>query len=221
METKTSDKDNKYIYVYLWNYANSDAEELFARYGEEFDENRIIRINTCKSDVKRKELIFAGVMQKKVLDLFSVSPKDIKLAENGKPFLPDKSFYFNMSHSGSLIMFSIGNLELGCDIQKNVAPKEALIKRITSEEERKNQVFDFYSHFNRLWAIKESYVKMSGVGISKDMTEVSIEKSGDSFIVHDGLMKAYSVNVYGDDNYEAVVTACDTFDLKDVVWINN
>lgn len=101
-------------------------------------------------------------------------PLDLKLGygRNGKPYLQDYPFYFNLSHSGEYVFCAISDREVGVDIQQYRPADEArLARRFFSEEERKalEGCLDREEQrelFYRLWVRKEAYGKLTGEGIA-------------------------------------------------------
>jgi 4'-phosphopantetheinyl transferase len=101
-----------------------------------------------------------------------IKPADIRIirGENGKPSLvgyPD--FYFNISHSGEYVVMAYGNVPVGVDVEQLRDKETRVAKRCFTEEE-----FLYISHtddkcgerFFEIWTMKESYLKLTGQGIS-------------------------------------------------------
>ncbi|XP_018401186.1 PREDICTED: L-aminoadipate-semialdehyde dehydrogenase-phosphopantetheinyl transferase [Cyphomyrmex costatus] len=105
--------------------------------------------------------------------------------ENYKPVLKDKSVIidFNVSHHGSYTVLAgeVKNVKVGVDIMvldynkdRNLTHFFRLMKRQFSEAEweeirsGKSNAEQLYM-FNRHWALKESYTKAIGTGVSTDL----------------------------------------------------
>lgn len=87
---------------------------------------------------------------------------EIKILENGKPFLPNGPF-FNVSHSGEYVVFvSSNNSEVGIDIERINENKLDGIRYVLSEEEKK--INDSGLLF-QIWSNKESLIKCSSNGL--------------------------------------------------------
>ena len=104
-------------------------------------------------------------------------PLDLKFSygQNGKPYLQDYSFYFNLSHSGEYVFCAISDREVGVDIQQ-FRPVDVvrLTRRFFSKEEQKalERCLDREEQrklFYRLWTRKEAYGKLTGEGIAASM----------------------------------------------------
>lgn len=119
------------------------------------------------------------------LDIYTVSQVlkllkktwDLKFyyGRNGKPYLQDYPFYFNLSHSGEYVFCAISDREVGVDIQQFRQVDEVrLTRRFFSEEEQKalERCFNREEQrklFYRLWTRKEAYGKLTGEGIVASM----------------------------------------------------
>lgn len=121
--------------------------------------------------------------EKPVLECFSVeellSVLDPKVEEpryrygkNGKPYLADHAFLFNLSHSGDYVFCGVSKQEIGVDIQKIqgecrmrlakrfFAVSECQALEACGDEEQRRRIFF------RMWVRKEAYGKLTGRGIA-------------------------------------------------------
>lgn len=106
-----------------------------------------------------------------VYRLTSIRPENIiiKRDEKNKPYFPDIPLYFNISHSGRYVICAVSDEPIGVDIEEITDININMIKNIFTEEEyhflmnksESERKQDFFS----LWTIKESYVKMLGMGM--------------------------------------------------------
>lgn len=100
-----------------------------------------------------------------------ILPK-ISADERGKPiFTSHSDRHFNISHSGSLIVVSVGNNENGIDIERIKLRRQmdSLIKRVLSEDEKfflqKLGKQELINKFFQLWTLRECLLKTSGRGL--------------------------------------------------------
>lgn len=110
--------------------------------------------------------LLCHALQQEGITEFSVG-----LYENGKPYLAGKSdVYFNLSHSGRMVMCAVAEQEVGCDVEQKGSLDPALAeyamtaeewKRIYSSQDPGEQEEMFF----RLWTLKESYMKAAGAGM--------------------------------------------------------
>jgi 4'-phosphopantetheinyl transferase len=113
--------------------------------------------------------------------ILGLREKDIAFQYNkfGKPSLiggPSAEIKFNLSHSGSWILCGISNNELGVDIQKIGEFKLNIAKRFFALREYNSLLClakgDATKRFYEYWALKESYIKAVGKGLSIPLNTV-------------------------------------------------
>lgn len=205
------------VYGYLADIKNANGDALLEKFGSAIEPKRIERINACTNPKEKTKLICTGTLLQGVLRRFGVTPDMIEYAEHDKPVVKGRDdIFFNVSHSGNFVFICVSGQNIGIDIQKPVPFKETLVNQITSMEERSSEDLDVVKHLNQIWAIKESYTKLTGEGIGKKLTEVTYKKADDHITVFDnGEEAAFSKVVYADDFYEAVVTTKEPFEMKE------
>lgn len=112
-----------------------------------------------------------------------VDENDLPLRKNpyGKPYADcslngEPSFYFNLSHSGDLVVLATAETEIGIDVEK-IEPRSndefAVLESEFSEEEKRrvrnaNHPND---EFYEIWTIREAFSKAVGIGLSLFETE--------------------------------------------------
>lgn len=96
------------------------------------------------------------------------APLDIAAGKDGKPYVADGSFCFNLSHSGSYAACAVSDRPVGIDIQTVVSCSNGVARRCFSEAElhELESAPDKDAAFTRLWARMESRAKLSGMGIA-------------------------------------------------------
>ena len=105
--------------------------------------------------------------------------------EHGKPFFANENVYFNLSHSENRVMCAIGLSPVGCDVEKikpvnlKIAerffcPQECeTICKCASDEEK-------YEVFFRFWTLKESFMKVTGLGMTLPLHNFCMDINGAS-----------------------------------------
>lgn len=91
----------------------------------------------------------------------------LRYNENGKPFLPDQKWRFNITHGGDLVILSIGNeIETGIDIERVKTFGENHIPFFLNREEldRLPEQADTNTFLTHIWVKKEATAKMMGGG---------------------------------------------------------
>ena len=106
-------------------------------------------------------------------------PTTFLTAPNGKPFAPDGSLHFNLSHSGTWAVCAVSDAEIGCDVETIdpahadvakrffTAAENAQLDEAATETERVRRFF-------RLWTLKESFQKATGKGMHLPLSDFSV-----------------------------------------------
>ena len=131
----------------------------------------------------RKRSLGAGIMIRKILNGNGLSESSLKYSENGKP-LADH-LHFNISHAGDYVVGVVSDGEVGCDIERNVnAPLEIAEHYFHStEREYIEAASDPGKAFFTLWTLKESYMKMTGRGMSLPLDSFEVVPTAEGFVL--------------------------------------
>ena len=120
-----------------------------------------------------RELLFLGVRRRFGLEL---REEDLSRGAYGKPFVKDRpDIQFNISHSGEYAACALTRVPCGLDIQEIRGFRGKRILERTMDEEQQRQILssaDPALAFSRLWAEKESIVKLSGEGLSRSFRDL-------------------------------------------------
>jgi|GEM_PF-1561491 len=102
---------------------------------------------------------------------------------HGKPalaLLPQ--LHFSLSHTGTVAACAIARSPIGLDVQRPVAVSPAVVARVCSAEEQAalQPLSDIHRRaaFARLWALKESWFKAVGTGITDRYPAFHLPRSG-------------------------------------------
>ena len=130
--------------------------------------------------VERQERIARYRFEKdKLLSLFAgllirraIGEDTILFGEHGKPYT-ENGICFSVSHSGAVAAIALDDTQIGMDVER--IPDEDRLKiadRFFHPSERAyvNDADDPRRAFCEIWTRKEAYLKMTGEGISSDLT---------------------------------------------------
>ena len=109
-----------------------------------------------------------------------ISECDIEKQEKGKPyFTTNDNIKFSISHCNGLCVCVLSDKEVGIDCESVRDVSDAVMRRCFSPEEREyvNRSSERDVDFTRLWTLKESYVKMTGDGISSHLYRIAFDLS--------------------------------------------
>ena len=106
----------------------------------------------------------------------------LRFGVRGKPYLlDDPDLFFNISHSGRYALCAFDSREIGADVQEIRPVKDSVFKYALNPSEKEelssseNMLDDFFS----LWALKESVMKFTGLGLGLPLKAFSVSLDGD------------------------------------------
>jgi len=128
--------------------------------------------------------------------------------EYGKPGFDQCPYHFNLSHSGEQVMCVMSRFPVGCDVERVrwrdmgigdrfFSDKEkTMLKNCGNETERQQLFF-------KLWTLKESFMKCTGLGFHLPLKDFSIEFDSDKIRVEQSVDDAnYSLYASSADGYQ-------------------
>lgn len=108
-----------------------------------------------------------------------LSKEERAKGHHGKPYLPNRPMiHYNISHSGRFVVCAVSGVPVGIDIQqKRIVDVTRVGKKIFSDEEYRKflKSESMQDEFFRQWVLRESYLKWTGEGITKDLRELKTE----------------------------------------------
>jgi len=138
-----------------------------------------------KMPVGRALSVGAALLTDVLLQRFGLRESDMTyvIGGHGKPrFAAHPELHFSISHSGRLAACAMGRREMGLDIQQPTKKRDEVVRRVCSEAEQEflqaQGESAFPTAFARLWALKESWFKATGTGITDHYP--AFELSGDA-----------------------------------------
>ena len=169
----------------IWNIHDFDADAYDAMYAAASPERKA-RADRFKFPDDRMRCLCAESLARHMLARVSgVSAEQITFTygERGKP-LASLPFAFNLSHSGDFVLCAVCDTDVGVDIEQIKPFRAGLITRWCSQDEADyirgdHQILEgtvqdpeVCARFYRVWTAKEAYAKMTGKGISTDLTQI-------------------------------------------------
>lgn len=136
-------------------------------------------------------------------------PLRIKTGEHGKPELEGSALRFSLSHSGDYCVCAVSDAEIGADIQRLVPPDMRVVERCFSAAEREYvlRAADRSAAFTRIWAMKESLLKLGGSGILVPLASACSLTAMERFVTgeHDGHIYAVCVPCGGSADADIII----------------
>lgn len=120
-----------------------------------------------EENISSKELLTKALKDTHITNI------DIVYNEHGKPYLKSSELYFNISHDKNMTVLVTSDKEIGVDLEYLTYKPSVVNKYFTPREQEiikksKNKEYDF----TKIWVMKESYVKMLGIGILYGLEKV-------------------------------------------------
>lgn len=196
-------------------YCNVENLDLKKAY-QAVPENRKNKIDFFKFDKDKKLSAGAFLLLKKLLSEQNITDFKIKIGKYDKPSICDhENIYFNLSHSGKMVLCSISDREVGVDVEYIDSTIDLDIAKhffYNSEYERIMNAENKPDEFFKYWVLKESYMKYTGLGMNLELDSFEIIIDGE--IRLDGDEKDLKFNLFGVEDYKiAVASHYDVFDL--------
>ena len=159
------------VKVYIADAAVLKDEQLYRRLYTGLDVSRRAKADRFRFEKDKRLSVAAGALLQYALQMENVRGLAIEVTSNGKPYLVgEERLYFNLSHSEEMVMCAIAEKEVGCDVEKKTVLNRRLAEYVMTEYEL-DRIYGFESDteqqkmFFRLWTLKESYMKATGLGI--------------------------------------------------------
>lgn len=183
-----------------------EDEKLFSRALDFVSPYRRQKITLLKHWKDKNRSLGAGIALHRALKDYGLEERimEYDVGAQGKPYFryyPD--LHFSLSHSGHYAICSIGGAEVGNDIEWVRSGKERLAERFfaqaelawirgaKSAEEQEERMF-------RIWTMKESFLKVTGLGMSLplDAFTIIVEKDGGVSVQHSINNNSYYIKEY-------------------------
>lgn len=94
----------------------------------------------------------------------------------GKPYLTDyPNIHFNISHCKYGCICVISDFEVGVDIQDYRSITTDVINKVCCQQEKNHIMLSDNKEiaFTKIWAMKEAYLKMFGIGITNELNKTN------------------------------------------------
>lgn len=152
----------KILYVDISRY----EYENLRRYEALLPPERREKIARYRFDGDKLRSLVAGLLLRR-----EIGNRAITLGEHGKPYT--EGIFFSLSHSGDIVAIAVDNVEVGMDVEQIAEESRLKIAERfyhPNEREAVRSADDHARAFTQIWTRKEAYLKMTGEGISTDLT---------------------------------------------------
>ncbi|MBQ3527316.1 MAG: 4'-phosphopantetheinyl transferase superfamily protein [Clostridia bacterium] len=178
--------------VYIADTAPLEDAELFEKLYQSVSSERRAKIDRLRNEREKRLSLGAYVLLKKALSDIGIDSFSLEYGENGKPYLAGNTgVYFSLSHSFERVMCALSDCEIGCDVERVQKKSLAVADRFFAPEEialikgAENET----DMFSRIWTLKESFLKMTGKGMTIPLDSFYFNVSMDGINVYQYLTK--------------------------------
>lgn len=156
-------------------------DEIFRTFYENASSERRKKIDAFRFRKDKNLSLGASVLLDAGLKSFGLCEKEMVYGtcENGKPLFKNRpDIFFNISHSGNVAAAAFSDGEIGIDIEKIGNADLKIAKRFFSRDEYRYleslSEEKSGSEFYRLWTLKESFMKITGLGMKLPLNSFCI-----------------------------------------------
>ena len=163
------------------------------------------RLRAIKNTSARLSSLAALAALQRLLRMHGADNLTILREDGGKPYFPDSSLFFSLSHADGLALSALSDTSVGVDVEwidssRNI--DRILSRFFTAQEqseilEADDKALSFYS----LWTKKEAYAKLTGEGLISVCSSKQL----------DALFKQYILEL---DGRRAVISICTQTDQQ-------
>ena len=165
--------------IYITDTATLMKRSLFNQAYEAMSPERRRRIDRLRFPKDRCRSLGAGMLLRRALTEAGIDGTDFVYGDYGKPRLAgDSGVHFNLSHSGDRAMCVICEYRVGCDVERIGRRSAGVAERFFAPEEYSAIMAapeeDRDAAFTRLWSLKESFLKATGLGLTLPLSAFTV-----------------------------------------------
>ena len=167
--------------LYLFDQYELLSERLISHALQFLPADRRTRALRYRRDIDKRNCVVTYLMLMYGLqECFGINNFKIAFGEYGKPHLLEyPGIHFSISHCDTGCLVAIADRRIGVDIQDVRPVLREMVQRVCSarelEEFDQSQNQDLF--FTRIWVAKESYGKMTGMGVQYEFQNDCWEKA--------------------------------------------
>lgn len=194
------------IKTYVTDIRQFEKEAVYGGMLEAVSPYRRQKIDSLRHEKDKMRSLGAAVSLNRALREYGLQEKTMRydLGEHGKPCFRDyPELFFSISHSGEYAVCSIGSGEIGNDIEQVRSGKERVAERFFAPEElawirKADSVKERDERIFRIWTMKESFLKVTGLGMSLPLQSFAfcVEENGQILLRQSFDEKTYFLKEY-------------------------
>lgn len=176
------------IYTYYMDVRCFDNEALFQEKTKSLSPYRQQKAALLKHGKDKNRSLGAGLLLDHALAAYGLRERGVEyeIGKWGKPVLRyHPEIHFSLSHSGDYAICSIGDHPVGNDIEYIRQGRLKVADRFFAEEEQDwlyavEDEAERTRRMFRIWTMKESFLKVTGRGMSLPLSDFAVHVDGES-----------------------------------------
>lgn len=189
-QTAETMKNREYYKIYLADIRPLYDEKLQQAVYDRLPPARQKKADRCKHTSAKAACLAVGFLAEYALKSAGYAECEIGYTDRGAPVVSGESVYISLSHSGDYAVCAVCDKPVGIDIQRPQKVRTGILKHFFDENQRKAflEVYgckpdEVYLNsaaqdaFLRQWTVKESYMKLTGQGMTMGFDRILIQKA--------------------------------------------
>ncbi|MEE0931404.1 MAG: 4'-phosphopantetheinyl transferase superfamily protein [Acutalibacteraceae bacterium] len=223
------------IQLYLLETEKLNNDEIFTKYYNRLSPYRKEKTDKMRMRKDKNLSLAVGIIIDTYLKRINMNEKDMHYSseEYGKPYFENlKNLHFNASHSGEMALCAFSDSEVGCDIEIISKSNTDLAKRFFTQSEYEfiistdKECTDISSQqeerFYRIWTLKESFLKLTGEGLSGGLNtfEIKFQDNNTPVVIKNSILLPIYFKEYSLKNYRIALCSKENIFPEEITIIN-
>jgi len=205
--------------LYIMNINSLQDPEQFDAWYRRMPDFRKEKIDAFKPHHSKLLSLGAGILLETAMKDIGILSYEVMPDPDKKPRIKGHGdFFFNISHSGDVVILGISDREIGVDVEKIKHFKDTLVNYVFGEGDKSlaKELMDSEADpdkvYTRLWTVKESIMKHSGKGIAMEPKSISLRLEDGKIKASSAMYDCEALNLlpYEIENYQ--ITVCSEYD---------
>jgi 4'-phosphopantetheinyl transferase len=184
-------------------YCNVENLDLKKAYNS-VSKDRQDKIDFYRFKKDKKLSAGAYLLLKKLLSEENITNPLFKTEKYGKAYISNfENVYFNLSHSGKMVLCAISDREVGVDIEYSDPEIDLNIAKLYFYNGEYESIMNSQNpadEFFKYWVLKESYMKYTGLGMNLKLDSFEIKIGDEIKLKNDD--EGLKFNLFNVENYK-------------------
>ena len=184
-------------------YCNVENLDLKRAY-DAVPKDRQAKIDFFRFEKDKELSAGAYLLLKKLLSEENITNPLFKTEKYGKAYISNfENVYFNLSHSGKMVLCAISDREVGVDIEYSDPKIDLNIAKLYFYNGEYESIMNSQNpadEFFKYWVLKESYMKYTGLGMNLKLDSFEIKIGDEIKLKNDD--EGLKFNLFNVENYK-------------------